>query len=272
MIGRMAKSVDCAVAAPVGDAQQLSPYLPERWRRHVATFGTRAPAGAVVAAPAARALAEDVAVGVLLPVTEAPVQSNLELAAAMAAAVNDWQVAEWLGRDARLRGSIVVAHEDAALAVEEIERRAGDRRFVQVLFPGPAHAPLGDRRYRLVLAAAERHGLPVCVAALAQPHLVSMVFGAVFEELPKLRVLCLGGCGWVPPLTWRLDGSWKVLKDEVPELRRLPSEYVREHVWFDVAPEDAPHLERIVAHLGYDDRLVGDGFERNARALHADRL
>ena len=58
---------------------------------------------------------------------------NLELAAVMARAVNDWLAAEWLDREPRLRASIVVAYEDGPAAAAEIDRLAGDRGFVQVL-------------------------------------------------------------------------------------------------------------------------------------------
>src|SRR5262245_53093492 len=54
------------------------------------------------------------------------------LAAAIAAAVNDWLVAAWLDPEPRLRASIVVPMQSPDLAVAEIERLASDRRFVGV--------------------------------------------------------------------------------------------------------------------------------------------
>ena len=42
-----------------------------------------------------------------------------------AAAVNDWQVAEWTEKDKRLKASILAAYEHGAAAVAEIERLAG---------------------------------------------------------------------------------------------------------------------------------------------------
>src|SRR4051794_12004990 len=55
------------------------------------------------------------------------------MAADFCRAINDWIATEWLSRDARLRASIVVPMQDPDLAVEEIERRAGDHRFVSIL-------------------------------------------------------------------------------------------------------------------------------------------
>ena len=55
------------------------------------------------------------------------------MAAGFCRAINDWIAAEWLAKDPRLRASIVVPMQAPDLAVEEIERRAADNRFVQVL-------------------------------------------------------------------------------------------------------------------------------------------
>jgi predicted TIM-barrel fold metal-dependent hydrolase len=280
----MPGAVDCAVRGVLEDERRLLPYLPARWRGHLDRFGARAsPDGRAVGAAAPAGLdGRDIALAVLLPVTP-PAPNNLELAAALAGAVNDWQVAEWLDREPRLRASIVVAHEDAPLAVAEIERRAADRRFVQVRLPGRAHAPIGDRRYWPILEAAERHGLPLCVEPCDHAGLISLVLSGVLERLPKLRVFSPPGLAELPPLLWRLDGCWKVLKDEVPDLRRLPSEYIRHSVWFGLGALDGPRLRQTVDHLGYDDRIVlaGDNapaalepklLHDNAIALHADRL
>ncbi len=55
------------------------------------------------------------------------------MAAGFCRAINDWIAAEWLARDPRLRASIVVPMQAPDLAVEEIERRAADNRFVSIL-------------------------------------------------------------------------------------------------------------------------------------------
>ncbi len=51
------------------------------------------------------------------------------------------------------------------LAVDEIERRADDRRFVQVLMWAMNELPLGRRFYWPIYRAAEKHALPIGVHA-----------------------------------------------------------------------------------------------------------
>ena len=82
---------------------------------------------------------------------------NEDMAAAFARALNDWIAKEWLDRDPRLRASIVVPLQNVEHAVDEIERRAPDRRFVQVLVLAMGEVPLGRRALWPVYAAAERH-------------------------------------------------------------------------------------------------------------------
>jgi predicted TIM-barrel fold metal-dependent hydrolase len=62
---------------------------------------------------------------------------------------------EWLDREPRLRSSIVVPLQNASMAIEEIERRAPDRCFVQV--PGLSMEYPGSPRFvlsRIVTLAA----------------------------------------------------------------------------------------------------------------------
>src|ERR1700756_2519584 len=62
-------------------------------------------------------------------------------------ALNDWLAKEWLDKDARLRGSIVIPTQSVEKAVAEIERCARDERFVQVLMLVMGDMPLGKRIY-----------------------------------------------------------------------------------------------------------------------------
>jgi predicted TIM-barrel fold metal-dependent hydrolase len=207
-------------------------------------------------------------------------------AAELARVQNDWMAEEWLARDPRFLAAIVVPHEYPDLAAREVERRAGeDRRWVQVLLPSGAHEPLGARRYWPIYEAAAAHGLPVTFhtggygthvgagwpsyyleehvsyAHAMQHQLLSMVCEGVFEAIPDLRlVLTEGGATWVASLRWTLDGAWSLLRDEVPHLRRRPSEYVRDHVWFTTQPMEEPddprQFAQAVEHAQLADRLL----------------
>ncbi len=211
---------------------------------------------------------------------------NPDTAAQVASAVNDWQVAEWLDPEPRLRASVVVPSRQPEMAAREIERCAGDRRFVQVLLPVRSATPYGNRNHHPLLAAAERHGLAVALhfggapgnpptssgwpsfyfeeyagmAQVFQAQVLSLIAEGVFDRFPDLRVVCAeGGFSWVPALLWRFDKVWKGLRRDVPWVRRLPSEYVAAHLRFTIRPLDLPPEQDALASVFDDlgsDRLL----------------
>ncbi len=88
-----------------------------------------------------------------------------DMAAAFCRALNDYIAKEWLDRDPRLRASIVIPMQNVEYAVDEIERCAKDKRFVQVLVLAMQEVPLGRRHFWPIYAACERHGLPLGIHA-----------------------------------------------------------------------------------------------------------
>ena len=225
--------------------------------------------------------------GVLLPLLGVGRQVNLEYGAARAHGINDWQIAEWIEPEPRLHGSIVVPFEDGELAAAEIDRLGEHPGFVQVVVEARTHEPLGRRKYWRLYEAATRHDLPVAIhfgalggwpitgvghpsfyieyhtgqSTTYQELVTSLVCEGVFERLPTLKIVLIeGGFGWLAPLMWRLDRAWSKLKDEVPHLRRLPSEYIREHFWFSTQPIEEPTRPEdflvLLDDLAMDDKIL----------------
>jgi hypothetical protein len=212
--------------------------------------------------------------------------NNPDMAAALTSAVNDWLRAEWLDAEPRLRGSILVTLDDPALAVAEIERLAPDPRFVQVLVLVMQEAPLGRRQFWPVYEAAERHGLSIGVHAgshyrwapsvggwpsyqvedyvsqsFAFENLaVSLLAEGVFQKFRTLKFVFLeSGFLWLPTLMWRIDKTWRGVRQEVPWLDRPPSQFLRERVFVALQPVDAPgpdELQRSLGHLGGTDMVL----------------
>ncbi|MCY4112159.1 MAG: amidohydrolase family protein, partial [Chloroflexi bacterium] len=94
-----------------------------------------------------------------------------------------------------------------------------------------------------------------------EAQVLSLVAEGVFESFPDLRVaLVEGGFAWLPALMWRFDKNYKGLRDEVPWLKKLPSEYIREHFRATTQPMEEPddprHLLQIMDMIGRDDFLM----------------
>ena len=199
-----------------------------------------------------------------------------DTAATIAAAYNDWLADTWLAADERYRGTLVAAPQDPALAAAEIRRSGTRRGFVSVFVP-LTNLLMGQRHYYPIYEAAAELGLAITVhpnssegifrtgpslagasptyyvewhsglSQVFQANLISLVCNGVFERFPSLKVVITeGGFGWLPDVLWRLDKNVKGLRDEVPWVRRLPSEYVADHVRFTSQPMPEPRRR---AHL-----------------------
>lgn len=206
---------------------------------------------------------------------------------AICSAVNDWVRAEWLDRDPRLRASIVVPTQNPALAVEEIERLAADRRFVQILMPVALDTMLGKQHYWPIFEAAVRHDLPIGLHAGSlyryapttngwpshylqdyvsnsqafESQLLSLIAQGVFLKFPALRIVLIeSGVTWLPGFLWRARKTWRAVRPEVPWVSESPIDIVRRHVRLTAQPIDAPAdpaiLERVLNQIGSDDMLL----------------
>jgi predicted TIM-barrel fold metal-dependent hydrolase len=201
-----------------------------------------------------------------------------DLAAVIAAAYNEWLAEVWLAADQRYRATLVVAPQDPMQAAKELLRTGRHKGFVAVLLP-LTNILMGQRHYYPIYEAACELGLPITVhpnsgegifttapsmaggsptyyvewhTGLTQvfhANLTSLVCHGAFERFPELRVVITeGGVAWVPDVLWRLDKNVKGLRDEIPWIRRLPSEYVFEHVRFTTQPFVEPRRrEHLVA-------------------------
>lgn len=304
--------IDCDIHATMPNDATLFKYLPKQWQRHHETFGMRGhiggaypravpnaarldawpsnglPAGGDLDFMRQQLLDEwDLEYGILTPLYGAGGMINLDYGAALASAVNDWQLAEWVEPEPRLRGSVLVAYEDGELAAQEIDRVGDNPGFVQVLMVVRTREPLGHRKYWKMYEAAARHDLPIAIhfggsgggpitgtgwpshyiedhggmPQAFQPQVISMVTEGIFELFPTLKVVLIeGGFGWMPPLMWRMDQTWKRLKEEAPRVKRLPSDYVREHFWITTQPMEEPpqprYFEQLLDQLNMNDKLM----------------
>lgn len=307
-----AGAIDCDIHPAVPSMAALLPYMTDHWRDSVQQRGVHelssiaypknapitarpdwretggGPAGSTLEAVRTHALdgfGSSLAIcnclyGVQLLFSE-------DMAAGFATAVNTWMAREWLDAEPRLRASIVVPPQSPDRAVDEIQRWAGDPRFVSVLMLVMDEMPLGRRHYWPIYKAAERHDLPITIHAGSayrhpvtpvgwpsyfvedyaaqsqafQTTLTSLIAEGVFVECPRLKVvLAESGVAWFAAHLWRLTKFWRGLRQEIPWVEKSPLEIAREHVRLTLQPFDAPptadQVERLLEHIGSDEVLL----------------
>ncbi len=322
-------TIDCDLHNEVPNIAALYPYLPVFWREHIegtlfkgpvdkayppnAPTSRRpgseppdgGPPGSDLATLRAQALdSPGVEIGLLNCAYAVDGLRNPDAAIALARAANDWQIAEWLDKEPRLRASIVVPSQMPAEAAREIERVGAHPGFVQVSLPARSHHPYGNRLYHPLWEAIARHdlvggihfgGAPgnpptpsgwpstffeeyIGMAQVVQTQVVSLISEGTFDQFPTLRVALIeGGWTWLPSFMWRFDKEWRNLRRLVPWVRRAPSAYIREHIRLTVQPLDAPpdaaHLRDILEQSGAGDLLMyGSDYPHRHRAAPEDVL
>ncbi|HEV7217003.1 MAG TPA: amidohydrolase family protein, partial [Chloroflexota bacterium] len=195
---------------------------------------------------------------------------DLDYGSAICRAFNDFTIEHWLPADSRFRYAISIGHQDPDGAAKEIDRIGDHPAIVAVAMPCGAPRPFGQRFYHPIYEACARHNLVVALhfngegigvnppltaagypsyyvegrqarPSFYQAHLASFIFEGAFERFPTLKVAMLeGGFAWVPAYQWKMDADWKGLRHQTPWVKRLPSEYIREHVRFASQPMDEP--------------------------------
>ena len=212
------------------------------------------------------------------------------LGAALCRAFNDWTIEHWLERDERVVNAILVSPSDPPQAVEEINRLAHRKDTVAVMVPMGTSRPFGNRFYHPIWEVCEEHGLPIISHIgggggatrntptpvghptyymesrmsrpyVASSHATSLICEGVFEKFPNLKFALIEAQQmWAVPVMWHLDTDWKALRDQTPWLKRLPSEYFREHIRIGSQPMHEPEkpeqMYQMLEMLHADETLI----------------
>lgn len=309
----MSRIVDCDVHCELPSAAHIKKYLPTKWQNHYELFGLRRfqgghylsmsphsarrdslpPGGGIPGSDRdflAKQLLDEygISLAILNPISiGAAVQLNKSFGAALATALNDWLVEEWLSQDARFRASIIVPYEDHEASVKEIESRAKDPRFVQVLFRVRTAELLGNKRYYPIYEAASSLDLPIAihfggfsgypVASGAWPsfyieehsgnslsfesQVISLVCNGTFERFKNLKIVLVeGGFAWLCSLLWGLRAMESTLRKEIGIDTYDTELAIRNNFWITTQPmEETPsasHLLQTLSWLDMDDKFL----------------
>jgi uncharacterized protein len=214
---------------------------------------------------------------------------NVDVQIAYSSACNDWLIDKWGNTDDRYKIDIVVPTIDTEGTVKEIER-VGKNPAVGGINLQNINIPLGKRHFWPIYEIAEQYGLPIVLhpdsegsgeyapaqfigpastymewhtslSLVAQRQIMSLVCEGVFERFPNLKVVFVEyGFAWMPHLMWRLDKDWKALRDEIPWVKMLPSEYIRRNIRLATQPfEEAfrpKDILSIIEMIKAEDMLV----------------
>jgi uncharacterized protein len=113
-------------------------------------------------------------------------------------------------------------------------RRTDERDVYLMTYPKD---PQGEDRPFDFLQRFARHGIFHCGAVEA----TQLIFGGVFDRFPNLRIYWAeNNIGWIPYFyqqmdqAYKVNGSWAERLLGLPKLKKLPSEYLRDHAFWGV--------------------------------------
>jgi uncharacterized protein len=178
-----------------------------------------------------------------------------ELHLVLVQAYNDW-LHEYASYDPyRFRALPILPNRGVDQALAEIAR-VGDRAttggFLIGAYPGgtlqprpeddPVFAALEEQQHTLNIHVSLSVSLPMMLNTLALPaagrfnsatgHLIDLIFSGIFDRFPNLQlVFAEVDCGWLPYFKEQLDDGYYRYRFRF-DLKKLPSEYVEQHVHF----------------------------------------
>jgi uncharacterized protein len=85
---------------------------------------------------------------------------------------------------------------------------------------------------------------------MAMAHAASLICEGVFEKYPRLKVAFVEvDQFWVAGFMWHMDADWKSLREQTPWVKRLPSEYFRQHIRVGSQPFEEPPRREDLFHM-----------------------
>jgi predicted TIM-barrel fold metal-dependent hydrolase len=160
---------------------------------------------------------------------------------------------------------------------------AAHPQIKQVMLPVVDDIAYGHPMYRPIFAAAERHALVIALhhTILAEgpfgmglhyierhtllptsmmAEVISLILNGVFDGYPSLRFIILeGGFSWLPHLMWRMDREYRQGRVEVPWVKKLPSQHMRERLRFSTQPAEdltGDQWLKLIDLMGSDEYLI----------------
>lgn len=238
-------------------------------------------------------------------------------------AYNRWLADKVLSVDSRIKTLAYLPFNVPSEAERVIRDFADSPGVIGFCVPSTRHKPLHHNDYMRCYAMLEEAGLPIAFHAAYHwqdpslatvnrflgmhalgfvwcnmVHMTNWILNGIPERFPKLKSIWVeSGLAWIPFLMQRLDDQYLMRPSEAPQLKKLPSEYMRENCWYTTQPmettnmkalqltleminaetqllfaSDWPHFDFDLPQEIYDLPFLGEQAKRNILGLNAARL
>jgi len=208
-----------------------------------------------------------------------------EIEAAMAQAYNRWLCERVLAHEPRIVSMLYLPFNDPEAAYRTVQEFGGRKGVVGFMVTSPRYKSVHDNAFIKTYSLIEEMGKVLSFhaaynwddRALAMTnrfisahalgfmwfnmvHMTNWVVNGLPERFPKLKVMWIeSGLTWAYSLMQRLDHSYMMRTSDCPQLKRKPSEYMRE-MYFSTQPMEMPEdkslLEATFKQIKADTQLL----------------
>jgi aminocarboxymuconate-semialdehyde decarboxylase len=200
---------------------------------------------------------------------------------AFARRLND-EIAEWQRRwPDRIVGSFVVPLQDMKLALAEFARAVDELGLRVVNVPAQVRGVyMGDPSLRPFWEAVQERSVTafmhpegdwcewfqkygfwnsIGVSFEEAKFMGSMIFDGMLDAFPRLKIVITHGGGYFPHNMGRLDRNAKNMPNNMKNISRLPSDYLR-NLHYDTCLYDPTVLTALIKIVGFDRLTLGSDY------------
>ena len=196
---------------------------------------------------------------------------QLDMEVALTNAYNAWVSSNLLTQDDGIMALALLPFNSPEAACKTVEKYATNDRVIGFCVTSTRHRPVHANEYMKLYRMIEETGKPVAFHAAYHwqdpslatipsflgmhalgfvwcnmVHLTNWILNGIPEKFPKLKSIWIeSGLAWIPFLMQRLDDQFIMRQSEAPLLKRLPSDYIREHCWFTSQPMEKSNMEAL---------------------------
>jgi len=195
-----------------------------------------------------------------------------DIEAAIGRAYNRWLIERILPEDERIKGLLYLPFNSPQAAMDIVRDFGSAKGVIGYTITCTRNRPVHHNQYMKLYAMIEETGKPLAFHSgfhwgdpsflqlnrfismhaisfvhYSLIHLTNWVINALPERFPKLKLVWVeSGLAWIPFIMQRLDHEFMMRVCEAPNLKRLPSEYIRE-MYFTSQPLERSNMKLLEA-------------------------
>ena len=182
-------------------------------------------------------------------------------------AYNRWMIDRILAADDRIKTLLFLPFNTPEEAVRTVDEFGHAKGVIGFCVTSTRYKPVYANEYMELYAKIQETGKPLAFHAgyhwqdpslatinrflgmhalgfvwCSMVHMTNWILNGLPERFPKLNTIWIeSGLAWIPFLMQRLDDQYLMRQSEAPQLKRLPSEYMRTNCFYTTQPMETTH-------------------------------